>query len=729
MSKTVQRMIVVAFIVTSWQNLLHETSAQSWDGGGGTNFWSQASNWSPNSVPSPGSQVNIGPLDAFAIVDLDMNYNTAQALLTLAISNGADLRSNGFQLTVTDNITLDEDVANVVLQIDKSGLAYDIRTKNLNVLNGSRVLLDDGVLQVSDFMDVDAASSLNGDGLLQLTRNAGVGLRMDGTVTVTGSGITIQSPNGATVDLDGGTGNSVINVQTGIGATAADLIIDASLSDNFSGTINIGQDNVLDMRNGWASDSNAIINITSPSSAGTIRGGTWNSTSPVNIAGGANIESNVNFNSGLITMTNGSTLTLDGTANFAAAATLDLGGNSSSLIVNGNTTINQATFDWDDTGLASTTINDGASLTINSSMVDALDNTYDGTLSLTGASLAVNTTDPWVMDGILNLNAGSGNSLISGSTVHIDGTVNANGGTTIVQPITQFDANANLMVADGAQVQLGASSFFNPGSLVNVDGTLRVNNSTWDVGVSGAGMLAIDGGAIIGDDISWNVDILDWDGNVGNSVTTLNGNHLTINANQLDTSSVDGHDGTINLNNASTLSVNTPSAWRLDGTMNLSSFVAGDFPVLNGSKMIARSGSEVTVNSAESTLNAGVEFAAGSSLRFLTSGSKLALNGQTTYAGGVVTEDFASTLTQNGDADVIDSTAINVSTYDWDGASGNTSTTVSSGQTFTLNVGRVDVSNNVFNGTINLQSGSLLVNNTASAWDMDGLLNMETPVR
>src|SRR5262249_15069255 len=102
------------------------------------------------------------------------------------------------------------------------------------------------------------------------------------------------------------------------------------------------------------------------------------------------------------------------------------------------------------------------------------------------------------------------------------------------------------------------------------------------------------------------------------------------------------------------------------------------------------------------------------------SGADLMLNGTTTYNGGSYTG--AGTLTQNGNAVTAPSTTITLETLYRDGT---TVTTVTDGVTLTINSHVVDIGGATYNGTVNVNGGTLAVN-TTNPWSMGGTLTLAT---
>jgi len=112
--------IVVLFVSTALillGSLNQEAFAvnKSWDGGAGSNSWSDGDNWDPDGVPASGDDITIG---GTADVDLDKNHDI-NSMGSLTIANGArltiivnnQLRNNG-QLTNNGDLIVDGKLIN-----------------------------------------------------------------------------------------------------------------------------------------------------------------------------------------------------------------------------------------------------------------------------------------------------------------------------------------------------------------------------------------------------------------------------------------------------------------------------------------------------------------------------------------------------------------------------------------------------------------------------------------
>jgi len=105
----------------------------------------------------------------------------------------------------------------------------------------------------------------------------------------------------------------------------------------------------------------------------------------------------------------------------------------------------------------------------------------------------------------------------------------------------------------------------------------------------------------------------------------------------------------------------------------------------------------------------------------------LSLYGKTTYSGGSYTG--LGTIYQVTEASVSDDTTIDVATFDWDGGSGTSKTTIV-GATLTINSGKIDTSSasgDGHDGEVTVFGGALEVN-TTDPWRMDGKMTLVSGV-
>ena len=232
----------------------------------------------------------------------------------------------------------------------------------------------------------------------------------------------------ARIDLDGVNNDRVVNL-----ADNTTLDIDMKSLD-FAGTMTLNSDSILNMHEAWQSGSGSVFNVFAFDqvfTTATVTNGHWFALSGTDI----------NVNSG--------TLVIDADFDSEAGSTIDvingrgiqfnqtatIGGDLNTsgtfeLTVNGNLTINDANFDWDggDTAASFTTIGTGGLLTVNAASIDS-DNEYDGTLHINGGTLETSIIGGiFNVGGDINMDSTTGDALIRGSTMDLDGDLVATGG-------------------------------------------------------------------------------------------------------------------------------------------------------------------------------------------------------------------------------------------------------------------------------------------------------------
>ena len=223
-------------------------------------------------------------------------------------------------------------------------------------------------------------------------------------------------------------------------------------------------------------------------------------------------------------------------------------------VITADSTISVGTFDMDGQSESSTiTIDPNVTLTINSTQIDVdpptLDG-FDGTILLsTGATLDVNTTEPWRMEGTLEIDGASGYPTIDGTEMVVAGNLTVSGGIAYCNAPVRFESMAVVSVGTGAELDLKGITTFQGGSYTG-DGRIQQNSDA-----------AVEEATTIG--VGW----YDMDGTMGATELTLD-DHLTLDVDYLGFG-VNQFDGTININNPGRLTVNTPTAWTMAGTMNL----------------------------------------------------------------------------------------------------------------------------------------------------------------
>ena len=180
-----------------------------------------------------------------------------------------DLATSGFGLTVDGVVQLVD--AGTLLVVEGPGSA--IIADSVTINSGGQIRLN-GLLNISEengdgLLDLNAGGTISGSGTIHLGDFVTPGttlLTNDGTISafapapflgaappIRSLAINISDVTDALIDLDGSSGNAILNVfrnQT--------LDVNVRLTDQFSGDINLFQNSVLDMSTEWILDSGTI---------------------------------------------------------------------------------------------------------------------------------------------------------------------------------------------------------------------------------------------------------------------------------------------------------------------------------------------------------------------------------------------------------------------------------------------------------------------------------------
>ncbi|WP_425396384.1 beta strand repeat-containing protein [Aeoliella sp.] len=503
----------------------------SWDQGASTDQWSDLDNWSPNGSPTD-NDLSIGDLpaatEATTLVDTDFS------IASLALSNGANAVTSGNLLTVNGNVDVSGAGSTLVISEHTNGasspaaMAESISLNSSGALQlaGGRLVLDDPASGPANVATLVSSSGLvTGFGTILLDENLG------GTTTTTliNDG-TLQSsrPVGATpgerfmltidtsdadhrIDLDGVTGNGVVNVHED---TTLELKVEA---ETFAGTINLAAGAVLDLDLHKLLTDGATVNVDAGATGtATIRGqrigGEATHTTPTTF----------NVNSGSFVHEEGFNLNSPSVMNMAANTSLvfqDLTFRSQSvseiqgmLNINGpgamilveNTTLklNTPSFDWDGPEDVVTQVQSGH-LYVQSNDISpsATDDSYDGTINLIDSVFHPEITNGWVLGGEMNLSSSS--TLLPVTTITADETMTVDGGVinvisgiNVLRTPTVFTSNASggIHIDDGATLRVERDVTFDGGSTHTGAGTLEFRGATFTVGGNQA--IAMQDGAV-----------------------------------------------------------------------------------------------------------------------------------------------------------------------------------------------------------------------------------------
>lgn len=427
----------------------------------------------------------------------------------------------------------------------------------------------------------------------------------DGRVRQIGNAIVEQNTEISidTYDMDGLSGNTVITVNAGRTLEVTSDHIDTVADNDFDGTINVNS-GTLDITSAWRLDG--ILNLNETTTTNAVLRGTGGVTvdmgGRINITGEVDVETKLQVNNGKIFV--------DGDATFSGPTTLgtnaeveinhaddslrlmgqtilvnpDLVG-SGRLVLDGNvniaffdTSIGTAETDLD--GLLGNTeilINQGLTLSIASITIEPTANDgFDGVITNRGT---FSVLAGWRLDGELNMDqigmtvptlAGvgpfrihttgtystDGDSIIN-PPLQVAGNMVIAGGVTDVNNTAVFESTANVMVAQGAELELNGVTTFQGGTY------------------SGAGLIQLNGMTTVNANTTIGTARVDLDGAAGTTLVTLDNAALVLNVDGVDTAN-NLYDGTLTATGLSArlaVNLNNPNGeWRLGtaGILNLS---------------------------------------------------------------------------------------------------------------------------------------------------------------
>lgn len=686
-----------------------------WNTGSGT--WNIATNWFPNDVPDNGGgltyDVEIGnrPVAANAAVTLVPEDGTSDTITTLTVSGGADLETNGNSLFVTGQTTISGIGSSIfVEQATSGGTAFN--TDNLDINNTSALQMAGGTVDVDVLLEVNSGS-ITGHGLI-ITGDADAvaetGLENSSSIFVGNTAnavLTLQANGIDLIDLDGTSETGILdvsNVNANAGFDTLTLVVDAPLSDAFSGTLQVGQRDTVTFNDDFTMDG-ADVQLDGGTLPATMNGPaavTSIQNSTFAITGNAAISNALTFSGpgNVVTLNASSSLALSGTVSLPPAS-LSFASSSAELIVTGSfsSIVAGDDFNWDGPGIATTTVGAGGSMTISAAHIDTGNDTYGGTLNLNdGGDVSVNVAAAsWTLAGSLVKN-GVSTSTVSGDRIVITGAVNHNGGTLDLPAVTTA-ATASLNVT--GNLTLGSGSDFAGAQTI-----------------SGAGLLRMEGASTVSASTTVSTGTFDWDGlGTGTTHTINDGVVFTINSPVLDS---DGDmDDPISLGgNGAQIIVNNVPGWTMARTLNANTAGAGT-ATIGGSSPFTLEGASAILNvDGNTNITAPLTWAADSSVS-IDAGFTLNATNTVTYAGGTI--GGLGTYSPGSVNTVTADTTITAATFDFD--AGNW--TMESGALLTVNITDYDTTaTNAFDGTITLNRGGVDVMTGDATFVFDGTLNM-----
>jgi hypothetical protein len=442
-------------------------SPVSWTGGGGDNYWSDAKNWSSNSLPGASDDVVIG--SGYAVVaDIDV------AIDNLQVQTGASLSDEG-GMTVSDGLTnsgtLDLAGANLTVS---SGLT-NRGTLRMGGLEGQTLTVSSGVFLNATGGTVLCDPPASDDAYI--TAN----LNNQGTITATSGYVHFNNADGSTSPPV--TSNTFLN--TGMLKLADNTMCILAGLANPGALGTFGGDGFLQLAGvSWSLSGNWTI----PSANGVIVGFAGSSLTA----------------SGTVTNPAGSTVVLmDSTINANVNNWGDIGAWYSST-VNGQLTLE----DGSTVAVGFATLpNPGNghglptqpfSLTVTNGVTNhgqlQLFNVMGGSMLTVSGGTLVNAADGTVAS-FAGFNAASGSAPVLNANIDNQGTINVNGSDLVINQGTGTsaytltnEAKSTIDVGTGQTLTIGGASVTDDG-VIEIGGTATVDFSVPTVTIDGQGTL------------------------------------------------------------------------------------------------------------------------------------------------------------------------------------------------------------------------------------------------
>ncbi len=503
-------------------------------------IWDTPANWTPFGTPLPFENVFIGSHANAENATVWLDTVGPRHMGHLTITDGMTLRNNMGSFAVAGNTTLSG--SNTVpgpfgvLTTYASRLLLEpmkgssLTTHNLTLSNGARIdLTGQAFAGVNGVLNIGTDSRIGGVGFFNMN-GAGTTLINNGRLRgLDGAGLAFRQNNGGLFDLDGTTGNGIIDV--GAGYESYLRIIGTALTDSFSSDIIISRSSRLDMdlTEGWTADANSTITVLNDHFGdfpATIRGGAMTVAGDMELGSSLSIyadaltiepSARVHIEDGYYlgagasgvthTTINGGVFTMDPTSNIAFHNQATMRGGEFNMepnefgaygrfriydhsIWDGNVTINglaemfdHATvagptvidadmFDLSPTSFTPTVWDINNSLVLNANALSQISgNRVLATLNVAGgvfAQLTLNLSDPdaaWTMEGEMNL---SGIGILPVTRVGGSRMI-VQGGLNVSGGLVQVTADTDF---DGAAVDIA------DGSTLRMRGRTLIDNAS-----------------------------------------------------------------------------------------------------------------------------------------------------------------------------------------------------------------------------------------------------------
>ena len=702
----VARLLLVALVGACALPRAAWAVTKEWDGSSSLDF-NTAANWTPSGVPTTDDAAFIRVLGA------NVTMSGGVGVADLTVSGGSKLSTSGQLLFVNSSITLNEDAGTVSLTVNPGPLGLDLDTDFLTVGANAELIMAGGVAQIDSRLGMSTTGTIRGFGVIEMTTSSlPPEIQNDGLLDTSGGTLTIGRGIPAsimTVDLDGQSDTGTVTVTNG----TSSLVINAPLKDAINGAITVGDGNTITFNEGWT-----LGNAAAPAAKGTLTL-TGGAAGPATVAGTAStISGNVNTTAGIGTFTSSVAFTPSAAVTVSAGATLSLAGattfdggaytgsgqisQDANATIATSTTIGTGIYDMDGTGASQVTIAKDATLNLNVQTLDDADNLFEGTLSLNGGILNVNVlANQWTMAGTLNLiETGGVPGQVLGEKMQVQGAMNVSRTGRITSAVDFLSGTNVHLNGDDSRLELmGATSF--AGGTYTGSGTLQTNAA-----VTIAGNTTVAAG------------VFDLDGAGETTTTTINAAaKLTINVGSFESGGGDTVNGVVTLNGGDLDVSVADGTWTMAAALNLTQNAAA-IPQITGDSMetlglITATGiAEIQAPLVQS--GGGIQLAnSASNLRL----SNASLRSSVTGPG---------TLTLNGPTTVPLSLAVNCTTFDWDGDTENSTTTIATGAFLTVGAAQLEDDGGGYDGTTIIGDAARLRFLTAAVWSINtGTLRLQ----
>jgi hypothetical protein len=677
--------------------------AQTWDGGGTSNLFTNAANWNPDGVPGTTADIIFAGIvrltpentTSFQVNSVVFN-NTAGAFViggtgTLSIKGGGLTSNDASTQTFNNPVSFGLAAASTINATSGALVlngAVTTATTTLT-LNGGNAITFGSSIAGTGAITKAGAGAFNFDATAS---SIGADFNLNAGVTTLTVGSTQTFSSGSSMNVTG-TASLVFNESV--------ILAGAQITRATGAGLTVAAGKTLTVQNGGDVE---ITGSFSSSSASTIlvsgAGSTFSSSSSLDFTGGSVVGVSLggslsSLSTAFIGTGGNGTVTVDGVgSDFSAPALfLGLGGGTVSLTFsNGSTgTLGGVTIDAGSVVGTNGTLNIQSGAVVNATSLTIAPNTAanTGTMTITGgsSSLVVNgaggTTIGATSLSTGTLNVQSGGTFTSGTgttTVNATGTVaitggtfNQNGNMTVNGRLTRdaggafnLAAGKTLTVQNGGDVDIGGSFgsssstllvtgagstfstrfflVFEGGSVANVSlgGSLSTGNRTF-IGTDGTGngTVTVDGGGSNFSSLALTLG--------AGSLTFSNGSTGTLGGVAIVFSSSGGSNGTLNVQSGAVVNATSLGIAHIaeanTGTMTITG--AGSSLVVSGA-----GGTDIGAGSASTgTLNvqSGSTFTSGTGTTTVDATGTIAITGGTFNQNGHMT--VSGRLTRNAFGD------------------------------------------------------------------------------